>query len=80
MTIKITEKNSGERLDKFLADAGWLKLSRSQIQKLIEKNLININNLTVSSHYALKAGNIINIAKNLSAREKSADKKIFRIH
>jgi len=77
MIIKITEANSGERLDKFLTGSGSLKLSRNQIQKLIEKNLININSLTVSSHYILKPGDTINIAKNLSSDKKAIDKKKF---
>ncbi len=77
MAIKITDANSGQRLDKFLTDAGPLKLSRSQIQKLIGQGLININNLTVSSHYVLKPGDIINIAKNLSSDKKLIDKKKF---
>lgn len=77
MIIKITEKNSGERLDKFLTKPGLLKISRNQIQKLIEQGLININNLIVSSHYVLKPGDTINIAKNLSPDKKLIDKKKF---
>lgn len=77
MIIKINEKNSGQRLDKFLAKLDYLKLSRSQIQKLIERGLININNLTVASHYLLKPGDIINIAKNLKSDKKLIDKKKF---
>jgi len=77
MTIKITEASSGERLDKFLTNFNLLKLSRNQIQKLIEQGLININNLNVSSHYILKPNDIINIAKNLSSDKKSIDKKKF---
>lgn len=62
--IKITEQISGQRLDKFLADSNSLKdLSRSQIQKLIEAGLINVNNLTVSSHYKLKTGDTVKIIK-----------------
>lgn len=82
MTIKITEANSGERLDKFLTNSGSLKLSRNQIQKLIEQGLINLNGLTVSSHYFLKPGDKINIPKNfgLSAKnKKSIDKNKFII-
>ncbi|MFH0956068.1 MAG: RluA family pseudouridine synthase [Candidatus Falkowbacteria bacterium] len=77
MNIKITEINAGQRLDKFLANAGFLKLSRNQIQKLIEQSLININNSTVSSHCLLKPGDIINIAKNLSSDKKLTNKKKF---
>ncbi|MEI6596773.1 MAG: RluA family pseudouridine synthase [bacterium] len=77
MIIKITEKNSGNRLDKFLTDADFLKLSRNQIQKLIKQGLININGLTVSSHYTLKPGDLINTAKNLYSDKKAIDKKNF---
>jgi 23S rRNA pseudouridine1911/1915/1917 synthase len=77
MTIKITESNSGERLDKFLTTLNSLKLSRSQIQKLIEQGLIKINNLIVSSHYILKPGDTINVAKDLSTNKKSIDKEKF---
>jgi 23S rRNA pseudouridine1911/1915/1917 synthase len=77
MNIKITETNSGERLDKFLTNSKSLKLSRNQIQKLIEQGLIKINDLIISSHYSLKPGDIINIAKNLSSDKKLIDKKKF---
>jgi len=77
MNIKITEANSGQRLDKFLTDYGSLKLSRSQIQKLIEKNLININNSAVSSHYILKPSDLISIAKNLKSDKKLIERKKF---
>lgn len=77
MNIKITEANSGERLDKFLANSGSLKFSRSQIQKLIEKKLININSLSIPSHYILKPGDSINIAENLKSNKKSSEKKKF---
>lgn len=67
MIIKITEKNSGARLDKFLAnsDSIWLKNrpSRSQIQKLIERAVIKVNHSPTSSHYSLKPNDIINIQK-----------------
>ncbi|MFA6306508.1 MAG: RluA family pseudouridine synthase [Patescibacteria group bacterium] len=75
MTIKITEKNYGERLDKFLTGSGHLKLSRNQIQKLIEQGLISINSLTVSAHYLLRPNDIINVAKNLFLDKKSIDKE-----
>ncbi|MBI2459410.1 MAG: RluA family pseudouridine synthase [Parcubacteria group bacterium] len=89
MIIKITQTDSGQRLDKFLAGSDFLKLSRSQIQKLIEQGLISLSGLTVSPHYILKLGDIINIAKNISAVDKlflkknsvgSLDTKIKIIH
>ena len=75
MIIKITQVNSGKRLDKFLANSSLLKISRSQIQKLIEQGLINVNNLTILPHYILKPGDLINIVKNLSAEKKLIAKK-----
>lgn len=75
MTIKITQVNSGQRLDKFLVNSNFLKLSRSQTQKLIKQDLINVNNLTILPHYILKPGDLINIVKNLSAKKKLTDKK-----
>lgn len=76
MIIKITKKNSGIRLDKFLAgaDSVWGKagLSRSQIQKLIKQNIIKINGRTASSHAWLKPGDIINIQKGRRLEKKAA--------
>lgn len=69
MIIKITEKNAGVRLDKFLAGAGsiWGKASpaRNQIQKLIKQKIIVINGQPVASHYWLKPGDLINLQKKL---------------
>ena len=68
MIIKITKKTADIRLDRFLAkaDAIWGKnqLSRSQIQKLIEQNIIKINGQPALSHAWLKSGDIISIKKN----------------
>lgn len=66
MLIKIIKKNSGARLDKFLANGGFWKdeLSRNQIQKLIENGSVMVNNLLSTSHYSLKPGDIIKITKN----------------
>ncbi len=74
MNIKIDEKNSGQRLDKFLTNANILKISRNQIQKLIEKNLIKINGLESSSHYSLKPNDVINIVENISEEKKEIKK------
>lgn len=75
MTIKITAADSGQRLDKFLTTSSELKLSRNQIQKLIEQGLISLNNLTVRPHYLLKPNDIISVAKNLSPDKKLIDKQ-----
>lgn len=53
-------------MDKFLTnrDAIWKsKLSRSQIQQLIEQGTILVNNLLTTSHCRLKPGDIINVKK-----------------
>lgn len=66
MNIKITNDTAGIRLDKFLVayDSIWpVKPSRSQIQKMIEQGLITVNKKNVSSHYGLKAGDVITIQK-----------------
>jgi len=79
MIIKITKKTAGARLDKFLADAdsAWGKIhpSRSQIQKLIEKEMVEINGLPASSHYRLNPGDIINLRKKLAKDGRSAQKE-----
>lgn len=78
MIIKITNQTAGSRLDKFLvgADAVWGKnqLSRNQIQKLIEQNIVKINNLPAPSHYELRPGDIINIKKNQTKSDRLIQK------
>lgn len=75
MDIKITQANHSQRLDKFLAGYNLLKFSRNQAQKLIKQGLINLNGLTVSPHYLLKTGDIINITKALVPDKKLINKK-----
>ncbi len=67
--IIILKKQAGKRLDKFLTEEN-LKLSRSQIQKLIKNKAITINNNLVSSHYKIKKGDIILIDLNNSEEKK----------
>ena len=77
MNIKITQENSGQRLDKFLVASGLpIKLSRNQIQKLVKQSLIKVNGLAVSSHYNLKTGDVINIIKPTVPNSRPGDKKI----
>ncbi|MFA6304156.1 MAG: RluA family pseudouridine synthase [Patescibacteria group bacterium] len=65
----ITYQNEGkERLDKFLANE-LKKLSRSQIQKMIEGGEFLVNGQTVASHHWLKKGDII-IAKKATVEVK----------
>lgn len=79
MIIKITEKNSGARLDKFLtnSDSIWLKNrpSRNQIQKLIERAVIKVNHSPTSSHYSLKPNDIIYVQKKSLKDETQIKKK-----
>ncbi|MDO8668167.1 MAG: RluA family pseudouridine synthase [bacterium] len=79
MIIKITKKTAGSRLDKFLAgaDSIWGKIqpSRSQIQKMIEQDMVKINGLPELSHYSLRPGDIINLQKKLS-KKNQPDKKV----
>jgi 23S rRNA pseudouridine1911/1915/1917 synthase len=82
MIIKITKKTAKIRLDKFLAkaDSTWTKTlpSRSQIQKLIEQNLVMVNGLPALPHYSLRPNDLINIKKrslknNQSNKAKNAE-------
>lgn len=60
MRFKITQKQSGERIDKFLA--GQLPdFSRSRIQKMIKLGNIIINAKPVNAHYNLKEGDDVKI-------------------
>lgn len=71
--IKITNEQSGERTDKFLAEflpeKENLEITRSQIQKLINEDLVTINDKQFNSSYKLKDGDVIKILK-LQAKEK----------
>ena len=62
MKLKIQEENKGERLDKFLTKS-LPDLSRSQIQKQIERGLILVNGEKKSVHYFLKDGDEIEVSK-----------------
>jgi len=59
MNIKISKKQAGKRLDILLTEAmplanDKIKLSRSQIKKLINENFILVNNKNITPHYNLK--------------------------
>ncbi|MDD5291176.1 MAG: RluA family pseudouridine synthase [Patescibacteria group bacterium] len=59
--LRITTKQAGERLDKFLA--GQLPdFSRSQIQKIIKQGGVTASGKIVSSHYNLKEGDEIMVS------------------
>lgn len=66
--IIITEQDQGRRLDIFLTDQ-WPHLSRSQIQKLIKKELILVNGKKTTVHRFLKKTDRI----TLSPEEKIKD-------
>lgn len=67
MKFKVTPKQSGERVDKFLAKK-LKKFSRSQLQKLIKEGNIAVNGKKISAHYQLKTGDSIKIVKTQASR------------
>ncbi|MDD5730014.1 MAG: RluA family pseudouridine synthase [Candidatus Omnitrophica bacterium] len=62
-TFKISEEDSGKRLDLFLADfcqANKLGVSRTQVQRLLQEGKISVEGLeSVSAHYKLKPGHVV---------------------
>lgn len=58
--FKITIKQSGCRLDKFLSDS-LEDISRSKIQKLIKQGNIMVNKEIASAHYSLKEDDLVEI-------------------
>jgi 23S rRNA pseudouridine1911/1915/1917 synthase len=58
MNFTILEKNSAERLDKFLTDQ-LPSHSRSQLQKLIKQGLVTVNKQTVSPKHSLNTGDLV---------------------
>lgn len=58
--INVKEKDSGKRIDKFLA-AEFDDFSRSYIQKLISQNKITVNNKKVQNSYLILEGDLIEI-------------------
>ncbi|HRH22309.1 MAG TPA: RluA family pseudouridine synthase [bacterium] len=59
---KIKQEDAGKRLDVFLAPLET-KFSRSQLQKLIEKEVIVVNGVAKTSHYKLKLDDEVEILK-----------------
>lgn len=57
--FSINDKDSGQRLDIFLA--AYFNVSRAQAQKTIKEKLVTINNRTQNAHYILKSGDKIKI-------------------
>ncbi len=60
MKIIISENDAGKRLDAFLAEKIG-DMTRSRIQKLIEKECITVNNLSVKSNCRLKENDVVDV-------------------
>jgi 23S rRNA pseudouridine1911/1915/1917 synthase len=60
-TIAITEEEAGERIDTFLA--GKTGITRSQIQKRIEKGDVLVNSKPVSQNYRIKSNDSISVTE-----------------
>ena len=56
--LLIEEEQSGERIDKFLAES-LPDLSRSYIQKLIKEEQVTINHKVVKANYKVNAGDLL---------------------
>src|SRR4030042_2840394 len=57
-TIRVSEKDQGERLDQFLSE-GELRLSRSQAKRLIEAQFIRLNERPTKPSVHVKTGDRI---------------------
>lgn len=66
MQINISEQDVGKRFDAHVA-AMVPALSRSRIKKMIEAGEITLNGKVITPHRELRAGDVIEIADNLSA-------------
>ena len=60
-TIAITEEEAGERIDTFLA--GKTGITRSQIQKRMEKGDVLVNGRPASQHYRIKSNDSISVTE-----------------
>jgi len=78
--IEISEKNQGQRLDKFLAGE-FKDQSRSQIKKTIKDGLVLINNSPAKVHQFIKANDkiIINSKTANNSDEPAEEKTIQKI-
>jgi 23S rRNA pseudouridine1911/1915/1917 synthase len=61
MKFKINEEQRGARIDNFLAEHEELKLSRSQVQKLIREGHIKVNKKEIKTGYKLKLNDTIDL-------------------
>ena len=55
--VKVQEKDSGKRIDVLAVEETGI--TRSQIQRLIKKGFLLVDNRAVSQNYRVKAGDII---------------------
>lgn len=78
MKITITEENNNTRLDKFLV-ASLPEMSRNQIQKLIEEELITVNGEPEKANYKIKTDDLIEVISTSRAEKvaKEYDHSIF---
>ena len=60
INLYIEEHGVGERIDKFLSDM-LSSYSRSHIQKLINENLVLVNNKNIKSNYKLSKGDSLTV-------------------
>lgn len=60
----VKKEAAGRRLDKYLADK-FLKISRSQLKKMIQRGLVLVNEHMVCPHYFIKEGEIIHVTYNI---------------
>ncbi|MGN0374393.1 MAG: RluA family pseudouridine synthase [Butyrivibrio sp.] len=58
--LEIEEQNTGKRIDKFLSDM-LSSYSRSYIQKLINENMVLVDNKNIKSNYRLNSGDNLTI-------------------
>jgi len=60
-TIRVTEEEAGERIDKYLAD--MLDHSRSTIQAMIKAETIQVNQRATKPNYRIKTDDVIDVAE-----------------
>lgn len=65
--VQVQEKDSGKRIDVLAVEETGI--TRSQIQRLIKKGLLLVDNRTVSQNYRVKAGDIIVLTAPSSSGE-----------
>jgi len=77
MKYLIKKEQAGIRLDKFLVEKLKIK-TRGEIQKLIEANLVLINDTKKSNHYALKEGETVEVKRVVKKKAEKFDEDYFK--